>query len=270
MKNKTEKDFLITIMNKKKDFDIALNNQWYRIPVKSAPVMVRDNFIKHIAFYQTSIFKEDAYKIQWHGDVKKISIVKRKVLFPEISKLDEDAEKEYYKIEFEKLRKLPQPIFSRRHRRILFITTTRERFEAAKELNDVFKETPIEEKFWEVLKGEGIDAERQYMVQARKQFFLLDFAVFSKKRDIDVECNGDKHHSEKKDVKRDKRRDRILESQGWAVLRYTIDEINKDIADCIRQVKKTVNRYGGLEVLDDKSQQKYFNNDESDQIKLFD
>ena len=269
MKHKPTKDLLITIMNNKSDFIIAQNEQWYRIPVESAPVMVRDNSITHIAFYQTKIFKEDAFKIQWHGAVKKISIVKRKELFPE-SQLDPKAEKEYYKIKFGKLKKLPQPVFSRRHRRILFITTTMERFEAAIELNDVFKETPIEEKFWEVLKGEEIDAERQYMIQTGEKFFLLDFAIFSKKRDIDVECNGDKYHSEKKDVKRDKQRDNILESKGWAVLRYTIDQINKNIGHCIRQVKETINRYGGLQNLVDESKSKYFDTDKTDQIQLFD
>ena len=58
---------------------------------------------------------------------KNISVVKRKVLSPNLMD-DAKAENEYYKIEFNKLIKLPSPIISRRHRRVLFITTTFKRF----------------------------------------------------------------------------------------------------------------------------------------------
>jgi len=67
MKDKENKDTLIALMNNKSDFSIAMNDLWYRIPVKSAPKIVKENALKHIAFYQTKTFEEDAYKIQWHG-----------------------------------------------------------------------------------------------------------------------------------------------------------------------------------------------------------
>ena len=142
MKQKEKKDVLIALINNKEDFKIAHGERWYRIPAQSAPRIIRDKKLKYIAFYQTKIFGENAFKIEWYGKVKNISVVKRKVLFPNLVS-DPKAEKEYHKIEFSKLRRLPQPIISRRHRRVLFITTTYKRFESAKELNDVFKESAI-------------------------------------------------------------------------------------------------------------------------------
>ena len=142
MKQKEKKDILIALINNKEDFRIAHEERWYRIPVQSAPLIVRDKKLKYIGFYQTKIFGENAFKIEWYGKVKNISVVKRKVLFPNLMDVPK-AENEYYKIEFNKLIKLPSPIISRRDRRVLFITTTFKGFKSAKELNDVFKESAI-------------------------------------------------------------------------------------------------------------------------------
>ena len=58
--------------------------------------------------------------------------------------------------------------------------------------------------------------------------------MFCKNRNIDLECNGDKYHHEKKeDIKKDKSRDRILTKKGWAISRLTRDEINTKLKDCI-------------------------------------
>lgn len=252
MKQKEKKDVLIALINNKEDFRIAHKERWYRIPVESAPRIVRDKKLKHIAFYQTKIFGENAFKIEWYGEVKNISVVKRKELFPNLGS-DPKAEKEYYKIEFSKLRRLPQPIISRCHRRVLFIITTFKRFESAKELNDVFRENAIEEKLWEEMKSKGINAERQYMVVKDENMFYLDFAIFTKKRNNNIECDSDKYHTKIEDVKRDKQRNNILESLGWAVLRYTEDDIENNLGKCILVVKETVNRYGGLQDPSDKS-----------------
>jgi hypothetical protein len=142
---KQKKDVLIALINNKKDFSIAHEEHWYRIPVQSAPRIVVEKRLRYLAFYQTKVFGDDAFKVQWYGQVKNISVVKRKDLFPGLES-DLKAEKEYYKIEFGELRRLPQPIVSPRHRRILFITTTLSRFESAKELKDVLKESSIEKK----------------------------------------------------------------------------------------------------------------------------
>jgi len=268
-KKQPQKDTLIALLKEKRDLGIARRELWYRIPVKSAPTMVKTGKIKYLALYQPGVFKDAAFQIKWYGRVKKITVAKRKELLPH-EPFHPNADEDYYKVEFEELFELSQPIFSRRRRRVLFITTTYPRFINARELNNVFYESPLEETFWQALQAENITAERQYMVEAEEDLFFLDFAIFSKQRNIDVECDGDKHHSAKPDVKRDKRRNNILESKGWSVLRYTTDDISKNLDKCIRQVKETINRYGGLQDIEDSSRYRYLSVNDDNQLSLFD
>ena len=131
----------------------------------------------------------------------------------------------------------------------------------------MFYESPLEEEFWRALRDEKIDAERQFLVDADAQMFLLDFALFCKARNIDVECDGDEFHLEKEDVKRDKRRNNILESFGWSVLRFTTDEIRKSLKEVTNRVKRTVNELGGLQDLVNQKVFRYLD-DGSPQLRL--
>ena len=247
MKQRMKRDFLIALMNNKRDFRIAQEQHWYRIPVKTkqVPKSLIDGSLKHIAFYHTKEFGQDAYSIRWYGEVENISIVKRKKLLPEIQN-NPKANDEYYKIEFGELHPRAVPIKSNCPRRILFIPTTLWHFERASEINEVFYEGRLEEEFWKALRDEKITAERQYFVGADARAFFLDFAVFCRLRNIDIECDEDKFHLGEENVKRDKKRNNILESLGWSVLRFTTDEILMSLKEVINQVRKTINQSGGL------------------------
>lgn len=121
---KPQNTVLVAIMNEKQDFLIAKQQFWYRIPVKSAPKNLRENHVRYIAFYQTKKFENEPYLIRWYAKVNKISIVKRKDLFPNEFK-NPKTEQEYYKLEFSELLALDEPIISKKHRRITFIPTDR-------------------------------------------------------------------------------------------------------------------------------------------------
>ncbi len=251
MKPNIEKDIVIGVLKNKRDLPIAIQDKWYRIPVKSAPIIVRDNKIKYLALYQGKVFKDSPSQIQWYGEVKNISIHKRIELLPE-EHSNPNANEDYYKIELAEMIKLQEPINAIRPRRINFIVTAFDRFLKAKELNEVFLESYIEEKVWDALKSEGIDAERQYEIyykeKKKHRFFRLDFGLFCKNRNIDLECNGDKyHHEDKDDIKKDKSRDRILTKKGWAISRFTKDEINTKLEDCINELKEMIDKFGGLQ-----------------------
>lgn len=251
MKQNCKKDTVIGVLKNKSDLPIVINDKWYRIPVKSAPIIVRDKAIKYIAFYQGKQFKDSQSQIQYFSEVKKISVHKRIELLPK-EKNNLNANKDYYKIELAEVIKLEKPIIAIRPRRINFIITDFERFIKANDLNEVFCGSYIEEKVWDALRTEEIDAEREfeiyYQARDRNRFFKLDFALFCKNRNIDLECNGDKyHHENKEDVKKDKRRDRILTQKGWAINRFTKDEINLDLGERINELKETIDYYGGLQ-----------------------
>ncbi|MDI6767972.1 MAG: DUF559 domain-containing protein [Bacteroidota bacterium] len=177
--------------------------------------------------------------------------MKRKELFPK-EENDPKRDDDYFRLQVGNLQVLPKPIVSKRWRRIVFIETTPSHLLHAKEINDLFHESPIEEAFWNALKAERIDAERQYFVRNEQYRFCLDFALFCMQRNIDVECDGDKHHLQPARVRRDKKRNNILEKMGWSVLCYGSSEIYNDLPKTIDQVKETVNMLGGLEVSGEK------------------
>ncbi len=49
MKRNAEKDIVIGVLKHERDLPIAVHDKWYRIPVKTAPIIVRDNKIKYLA-----------------------------------------------------------------------------------------------------------------------------------------------------------------------------------------------------------------------------
>jgi len=255
---KLNKNILIAYLPSRRDLGIVQHKLWYRIPVLSqnVPSIVKNNSVKMIAFYQPKVFKEDAHLIRFYGIVKSISIIKRKILLKDEPN-NTKSENMYYKIQIEKLLRLPHSIPSLRNRRILFITTTLDRFNDANEINDLFFESPLEEKFWTEFKRIGISAERQYYETIGKSNFYLDFALFCKNRKLAVECDGDSYHTDKILVQKDKRRDNLLGSRGWNILRYTTNDIEYHFKESISQVRETVNYYGGLEDHYDPSKCRY-------------
>ena len=267
MAKQNKKDTLIALLKYKKDFYYASTQHWYRIPTssKNAPIMVKDKSLKIIAFYFPKIFGDDAFSIQYFGEVKNITIKKRKE-FIKNSKSD----KEYYFIEFDKLYEIPNPIFSLRHRRMTFITTTEDRLKYAREFNDLFYESPLEEKMWSEFNKLKISAERQFRVDIHKnKYFELDFALFCKARKIAVECDGDTYHMGDDNVRKDKERDNILLAKGWDTLRYTSKDINDNLDKTISQVSDVLNRYGGIENPKISRDFKYIKNAEDSQPTLF-
>lgn len=60
-----EDSVLVAIMNYARDFRLARDEHWYRIPVDKAQKWGKRHWPpKWIAFYQTRIFKDEAYSVR--------------------------------------------------------------------------------------------------------------------------------------------------------------------------------------------------------------
>ena len=137
-------EMLVAILKEKSDFAILQEQGWYRIPVAHAPKRWPPTWL---AFYQPKAFKEDAYRIRYYGQVADIQVVKRRELFPnEIPSLR--SEQEYYRMQLHSLEEREQPIPSSRPRRLVFVTTTWEKFWLAEQINDLFDDSPMEDRLW--------------------------------------------------------------------------------------------------------------------------
>jgi very-short-patch-repair endonuclease len=238
-------EVLVAIMNSKRDFAILQDEHWYRIPVDTAP---RRWPPRWLALYQTKIFGKERWAVNYYGRVRDIRIRRGRELglyAPPHPK----ADRRYYQVHLEGIERLAQPILSRRWRRIVFIPTTWTKFTRAAEVNDLFDESPLEDRLWAELKRLeiAIAAERQWDVNIGQAWYKLDFALFCQKGPLDLETDGDAWHVSPERSDQDNVRDNDLKTAGWQVMRFTGRQIREQMADyCVPQITAMINRLDGL------------------------
>lgn len=240
-------EVLVAIVQRQLDMSYAREQHWYRIPVESVQKLLGKRWPpKWIAFYQTKAFGSEAFSIRYYAHVHGTSIVSRHELFPD-EPMSAKSERKYYKLSLGELVQWTYPIHSRRWRRIVFIPTTMSKFQNASEINDLYDESPLEDKLWAAMKRQQITAERQELVNIGDKNFILDFALYCAKGNLDVETDGDTFHNEPERVKADKKRDNALHIHGWQTLRFTTSELREQPESyCVDQIKEAIDSLGGL------------------------
>lgn len=69
----------VAIVRDPRDFGILRDELWYRVPVDTAPKRWPPQWL---AFYQTKVFRDEKWAINYYGRVKRISDASRDELFP--------------------------------------------------------------------------------------------------------------------------------------------------------------------------------------------
>jgi very-short-patch-repair endonuclease len=259
------KNTLIGMVLRPQDLRTAREKGWYRIPVKSAPEVVKSGALTTLALYQTKAFEGEKYSVRWWGAVSGISKARRIELLP-AEPAHPRANEEYFVISMSAMQQFSQPILSRIPRRNPFITTTQERLFAARDYNDLFYGSPLEEQLWSALRKEGIPVQRELMVSKtvakKKQHFYLDFALFCKDVNVAIECDGNTYHDAPEHVHYDKDRDVNIQNMRWVVYRFTTDKIMNHLAETVRHIKQAVKQYGGIIDVLNPSKIEYFPTEE--------
>lgn len=147
---------LVAIMNNPRDFAIARDQHWYRIPLKKAPKRGVDAPI--LAFFQTKAFPEEKWSINYYTHAVRWETVTRLQLLPDEVKHPR-ADELYYKVHLGELRRLPQPIVSTKWRRITFIVTHWGRLQQARDVGELLHGSIWEERLWRALRRIGRLAE---------------------------------------------------------------------------------------------------------------
>ena len=243
----TQGEVLVAIMNNLLDFVIARDQHWYRIPIHSVERFLKERWPPQwLAFYQTKVFGSEAFAVNYYARVLDIRKVFRWQLFPD-QPHDEKGQRRYYQLLLSPLQRLPQPILSRRWRLIVFIPTTWQKFTNAVEINDLYDESPLEDRLWAELKRLEIDAERQEFVRVKGRIYALDFAIYCDQGKIDVETDGDRWHTDPERIPLDNLRDNDLETAGWKLLRFNTHHIQEEMVEyCIPTIVENINGVGGL------------------------
>lgn len=242
--NSLDQPALVGIVPRKELWSLIQSYRWYHIPMQKVPRNLSK--VEYIAFYFPAIFGEELkYKITYYASVIKIEVKKRIELFPDEIRHPR-KELPYYQIHLSEIRELPYPIPSRRWRRIVHIPTTLKKLYTAEEINDLYDTSPLEEKMYKALKARNIKPERQFYIRVNKQNYCLDFCIFCKKANIDLECDGERYHILPEALTRDRMRNNQLTSSGWYVLRFIGTEIHRNLNDCLNIIERTIATLRGL------------------------
>ncbi len=100
------------------------------------------------------------------------------------------------------------------------------------EKDDLIKkcESSIEERFFRVARKLIPDIKPQEPIGQ----YRVDFAVIDKR--VVVELDGHEYHKSKEQRTNDAERQRFLQKKGYTVIRFTGNEINKDVNGCVSEV----------------------------------
>lgn len=221
---------LVVVMNNPRDFAIARDEGWYRIPVQRAPRQVAADYL---AFYLTRVFEEERWTIPYIAPVLRYRVVRRVDLLPEEADHPR-AQEWYYKVEIGPIRRLPRPIPSRRFRRVTFIPTTLQRLLNAEELNDLWMSSEVQAQLHAALKERHVHAEQQYVVAEGGSPYRADLAIPCLDGGVAVRFQP---------LAAD--RPPLLTEQGWAVLYLDPQEVLAHMEEALESILDEVREHGG-------------------------
>jgi hypothetical protein len=163
---------LVAVMNRRRDFELARDEGWYRVPVKYAPPATAE--AAYVAFYFTRAFGEERWAIHWYAPVRGHELLRRRDLLPEESDHPR-ADNAYYVLQLGPLERLEPPIISLRWRRITFIETSWDRFQMAQEINELYASGA--DGLFVTLKDMGLTPERELPLREADKEYVVDLGI---------------------------------------------------------------------------------------------
>ncbi len=217
---------LVAVMNRPQDFEIARDQRWYRLPDEKAG---RGAFFEYVAFYFTAAFGDLKWAVHHYARILGHELLTRRQLLP--GEPDHPrADAFYYKLQLGPLQKRDPPIASLRWRRVTFIYTTWDRFEAAEELNDLYAEGgEFVERLYHALREAGMAPERQYPVRESGVEYLAGLAVPCRQGTIAIKIAGMES-----------------ESDPPGALSFTPENVSVDTEGCLASIRAAAERRGDI------------------------
>ena len=250
-----ESRVLVAYLPNVADLTRAEQDGWYRIRSRDTANRLRGGLgsFEYLAFYQPKNFGEEKYCVRRFARIRKLTQVPRIELIPHEPDHSR-AQELYYKVDLGPVQVLDQPVVSDRARRILFVPTYWAKLRAAREFNELFVGSYLEELLYKQMRILGLAPEREYQVSCRDtslpdrptRSYSLDFALFCRERQLDIETDGDTWHTGPRFAAADNERDNLLEANRWHVLRFNTLQLEGQMDAALSVIREAVNRYGGV------------------------
>lgn len=222
---------LVAVMNRAQDLEIARDQGWYRVPEEKATPGV---FFEYVAFYFTAAFAEQKYAVHYYARRLGHELVARRDLLP--NEPDHPrANEAYYKLQLGPLQRREPPILSLRWRRVTFIHTTWDRFQAAEELNDLFVEgDEFVDRLYHALREVDLVPERRYPVREAGVEYVARLALPCRHGVLAVDVDAGEAASP----------GTVSGLAGG--LRFKPEAVMHDLEDCLIAICSEVERRGGV------------------------
>lgn len=121
------------------------------------------------------------------------------------------------------------------------------RLGAKKEVKQTYRFTSLEQKLYRILMQAGLPFAwyAQYLAGPITQHFeyQLDAAIPALK--LGIEADGEIYHNNPEKIAKDRRRDSLLATQGWTILRFTETELNEHPEEVLKVTMQTIRRLMG-------------------------
>lgn len=219
---------LVAVMNRPLDFEIARDQGWYRVPEKRATPGV---FFEYVAFYFTAAFAEHKYAVHYYARLLGHELVTRRDLLSDEPDHPRAGEA-YYKLQLGPLQRREPPIVSLRWRRVSFIHTTWDRFEAAEEINDLFVEgDEFVDRLYHALREADLAPERHYPLREAGVEYVVGLAVPCREGVLALDVAVGESMSPE---------------AAPGALRFAPDAIRQDIKGCLNAIDAEIQRRGGV------------------------
>jgi hypothetical protein len=148
---------LVGVINRKRDFDKAQREHWYRVPQGQAPKGIH---AEYVAFFLSRAFGELNGGIHYYARRTGIELARRRDLLPEEARHPR-ADRWYHKLQFGELLRKDPPVLNPTRRAVGFIYTTWDRFERARVLADLYSDADAYvDRVFHALWRSGIRSER--------------------------------------------------------------------------------------------------------------
>ena len=237
---------LIGIVLSKRDLSIFEEKRWYRIPVDAFVTKDEETWPPGwVAAFEGVRASGAAQQVLRYAEVVGIRTRTREELFSGLPSGDR-AGRQYYQVLLGPVQYLPKALIPPRRRRTTFIETSIDKLRGARTFNDLFSGGRFEDDLWNAFQAHSIDAERQWHVSVDRKRYVLDFALFCRERNIDVEIDGRQHHAIESRSEYDADRDKDLTRKGWAVQRFRAEALQNGLSSCLAEVSEAIEKYGGL------------------------
>ncbi len=150
---------LVAVINRQRDFRLARDELWYRIPQVRMPHGIHADYV---AFFLSGILKDQPSGVHFFTSPAGIELHYRRNLLPKEASHPR-ADETYYRIALNPLKAKIPPILNPSRRPVTFIHTTWDRFVHATQIRDLYSDADYYvDRIYHALRNRGVDADRYW------------------------------------------------------------------------------------------------------------